>query len=103
MRSAAAEWAPGFGDRDHFLRTRARRECEAALDGSLQCDIARGPRVAVAQAEEQVDICRPRSDAGQGSQDVVCFVRIDVTQRLEVEAFRLDFFGEVEQRLRLGT
>jgi hypothetical protein len=73
------------------------------LHAGLEGDVSGGPCVAVAKAEEQVDIGRPRTDARQRGQYTVRFIGADVTQGFKVETLGLDLAGEVKERLCFGA
>src|SRR6185312_5921715 len=77
-------------------------EAESDLDPLLYRDIAGRPGVAMAEAEQQIDVGGPRADAVQRSERVVRGVGVLIRQHVEVQSLRGEFARDVLQRLDLG-
>jgi hypothetical protein len=97
VRGDASEWPPIFRQGVHFLGGRTRREIKPDAHGFLHGEVARGPGIAVAKTEQEIDIGSPRSDAMQ-RQDAVGFVGIGVSERIEVEPLVCDLLRDVLER-----
>lgn len=98
MRGDASEWPPVFRQGVHFLGGWTRREIKPDAHGFLHGKVARGPGIAVAKAEQEIDIGSPRSDAMQRRQDAVGFVGIGVSERIEVEPLVRDLLRNMLER-----
>ena len=102
MRRGAAQRPPGFGERRHFLWRRPRLQAEPDLDGFLNGDVARRPGIAMAEAEQQIDVGGPWADAVQRCQRVVRGVGVLIGEHVEVQPFGGEFARDVFQGLDLG-
>ena len=102
MRRRAAQRTPWLRQRRHLLGGRARLQAEADLDRFLYRDIAGRPGVAMAEAEQQVDVGGPRADAMQRRQRMVRGVGVLFRQHVEVQSLGGQFARDVLQRLDLG-
>ena len=91
MRRGAAQRPPGFRQRRHLLRGRPRLQAESDLDRLLHGEVAGGPGVAMAEAEQQIDVGGPRADAVQRRQRVVRGIGVLVRQHVEIQPSGGDF------------
>mgnify|MGYP003693983467 CR=1 FL=1 len=72
------------------------------FDRFLHGEIAGRPGVAMAEAEQQIDVGGPRADAVQRRQRVVRGVGVLVRQHVEIQPLGGEFARDVLQRLDLG-
>src|SRR4051794_4890330 len=63
MRRGAAIRPPGFRQRRHLLGVGSLLEAKPDLDGLLHGDVASRPRIAMAEAEQQINVGGPGADA----------------------------------------
>ena len=101
MRRCAAQRTPGFGQRRHLLGARARLQAQSDFNRFLYGDIAGRPGIAMAEAEQEIDVGGPRPDAVQRGERIVRGVGILVRQHIEIEALGGEFARDILQGLDL--
>src|SRR6185437_7604891 len=102
MRGRAAQRPPRFAERRHLLWRRPRLEAEPDLDAFLYGDVAGRPGVAMAEAEQEIDVGGPRPDAVQRGQRVMRRIRVLVGEDVEIQPPGGEFARDVFQGLDLG-
>jgi len=101
MRCRAAHRTPRLGERRHLLCGGARLQPKSDFHRFLHREIARRPGIAMAEAEQQIDVGGPRADAVQRGQRVVRGVGVLVRQHVEIEPLGGDLAGEILHGLDL--
>ena len=97
-RRDAAPGAPGLGEHDRLLRRRPFRQREGEPRRLLQRKVAGRPGVGMAEAEQEVDVGRPRADAMDGAQRRVGRIRRQVGQRFAIELAARDRLRDLLER-----
>ncbi len=100
-RGHAAPGAPGIGEGSGFLEAGPRRQGEGEPRRLLQGEIAGRPGVGMSEAEQQVDIGRPRADAVDGAQCCMSRLGRQAGKRVAVEPARGDRLGDLLERADL--
>ena len=98
MRRRAAQRTPAVSVKLGLLRIRPRLKVEADAHRLLKREVARRPGVAVAEAEQEIDIRGPGSDAMQRGQLSVGGVGLFIRERLKAQAPGRNFVGDCFQR-----
>src|SRR5438132_6069097 len=99
MRRRAAIGAPGLGQRRHLLYSWPLLQSQPQLYRLLNGEIAGRPGVAMAEAEQQINVGGPWADAMQRGQRVVRSVDILVGEHVEVQPVGREFFRDEFQCL----
>ena len=83
--------------RRHLLGVGPRLQPEADLDRFLHGEVARGPGIAMAEAEQQIDVGGPWADAVQRGERMVRGVGVLLRQHVEIEPLGGEFARDVLQ------
>src|SRR6185437_12886276 len=102
MRRRAAQRTPGFAERRHFLRRRPRIQAKPDLDAFLDRDVTGRPGVAMAEAEQEIDVGGPWADAVQRGQRVMRRIRVLVGEHVKIQPPGGKLARDVFQGLDLG-
>ena len=101
MCRRATQRPPRIRERLHLLHRRPRFQAEADPHRFLHSEIASRPRIAVTEAEQQINVGGPRPDAMQLRERRMRSVGVFFRKHIEIEAFGTQFARDELQRLDL--